>query len=73
MRSWTAWLIGKVWPRAFRPPTPRSITTGCPGCPKGWPGFSIPAEQPSQVFPDAAVADSRQIRQIAGYMKRKIR
>jgi hypothetical protein len=27
----------------------------------------------SQVFPDAAVADSRQIRQIAGYMKRKIR
>jgi hypothetical protein len=28
---------------------------------------------PSQVFPEAAVADSRQIRQIAGYTKRKIR
>jgi hypothetical protein len=30
-------------------------------------------DAPSQVFPDAAVADSHQIRQIADYMKRKIR
>lgn len=73
MRSWTAWLTGKAWLRGSRPATLYLMTTGCPGCPDRMAGVFHSSSALAQVFPAPAVADPRRIRQIAAYMKRKIR